>query len=59
MRNLYRKIKSAANVEQLRYAGLDPQAATGSSMELTLGWNPISRSRALLTRALKLSLIHI
>ena len=37
MRNLYRKIKSAANVEQLRYAGLDPQAATGSSMELTLG----------------------
>ena len=37
MRNLYRKIKSAANVEQLRYAGLEPQAATGSSMELTLG----------------------
>jgi len=37
MRNLYRKIKSAANVEQIRYAGLPPQAATGSSMELTLG----------------------
>ena len=37
MRNLYQKIKSTANVEQLGYAGLDPQAATGSSMELTLG----------------------
>ena len=37
MLNLYQKIKSTANVEQLGYAGLDPQAATGSSMELTLG----------------------
>ena len=37
MRNLYRKIKSTAKIEQLRYAGMDPQAATGSSMELTLG----------------------
>ena len=32
-----KKIKSAANVEQFRYVGLEPQAATGSSMELTLG----------------------
>jgi hypothetical protein len=37
MRNLYQKIKSAANDQQLRYVGLAPQAATGSSMELTLG----------------------
>ena len=37
MRNPYRKIKSAADVELLRYAGLEPQAATGSSMELTVG----------------------
>ena len=54
MLNLYRKIKSTAKIEQLRYAGMEPQAATGSSMELTLGWNPISRRRALLTRALKM-----
>ena len=35
--NMYQKIKSAADVVRVRYRCSEAQAATGSSMELTLG----------------------